>query len=762
MDNECSCGKNETAVAVSRESGTAEDNATRCDELYREYRDLKRAWESIRNRCKKHPAVCLEDPALLEIERMIYEVEQQMRELHCELPAAPPPAKVLRIDRVEVTQSIQFLNYSMGDTRQGTGFAEDNSIPLIAHKQTVVRVYPWSYQDRTRTLTGQIAWRKIVRGETVATGWIDAANRVTTRAWDQVDRGAASHTVNFIVPASLCTAELVMEVEIWNADAPSNAVRDKVSQRVQFERVGELRVRGVLIHYTGKDAAGNDTDIAAPTNGDLFRTLGWMERMLPIERFHVVGTQVEKTAIDFTQPNSKGWIELNGKLAEMSFASTTSEIYIGLLPSGVPTGTTGGYGGMSWRNDQTARTALFYQGDGWSGAHEIGHSMGRGHVRCSGSEGNPDLSYPNYPTGAAGTIGEFGFDSTDMTAMSAANFRDIMTYCTPKWISPYTYTGILAEMRRLPAYAVQTVSERRESGVRTSRREMALLRLRLERGGRVQLVSCVRLTKDSPVQLHSDEEETPFHCELLGAGRQLLAKAPLQLNSRELTRKHPPLEFCSTIEWDRRAGAIVVVKDGEEIAEFAVPADDVDVSIQPLVVRNEERGDRVTLQWMATTPTERTNSWPHYLVRYSNDNGETWIGIAAGLRAVELDVDLESLPGGEQCVFEVIVSDELRSASARSEVFSRPRRRRRVFILRPASGEVFRQGEPVALQAIVFSPDFGSEDGVWRSQIDGTLGTGSMLTVTNLRPGRHHITYTVFDGMDQPASAGVWILVEDV
>ncbi|MEM7436190.1 MAG: M66 family metalloprotease [Myxococcota bacterium] len=65
--------------------------------------------------------------------------------------------------------------------------------------------------------------------------------------------------------------------------------------------------------------------------------------------------------------------------------------------------------------------------------HEIGHALGRPHAPCGGVSG----ADPNYPYSDA-TIGVWGYDLVDREHI-APNYRDMMSYCGPSWISDYNY-----------------------------------------------------------------------------------------------------------------------------------------------------------------------------------------------------------------------------------------------------------------------------------------------------------------------------------
>jgi hypothetical protein len=97
--------------------------------------------------------------------------------------------------------------------------------------------------------------------------------------------------------------------------------------------------------------------------------------------------------------------------------------------------------------------------DAWDTlAHELGHAMGREHAPCGISDPNdtdPDYPYPN-----AGMGGRYGYDFDLMKLVKPKPARDVMSYCTPVWISDYTYRAlfdrldyIASESFRALAYA---------------------------------------------------------------------------------------------------------------------------------------------------------------------------------------------------------------------------------------------------------------------------------------------------------------------
>jgi hypothetical protein len=73
--------------------------------------------------------------------------------------------------------------------------------------------------------------------------------------------------------------------------------------------------------------------------------------------------------------------------------------------------------------------------------HELGHAHGRGHTNCSdsGEITGIDEEYP-YEHGATGS---WGWDFREKAKLiEPVDHKDMMGYCSPTWISNYTYTAI--------------------------------------------------------------------------------------------------------------------------------------------------------------------------------------------------------------------------------------------------------------------------------------------------------------------------------
>jgi hypothetical protein len=103
--------------------------------------------------------------------------------------------------------------------------------------------------------------------------------------------------------------------------------------------------------------------------------------------------------------------------------------------------------------------AVFPDGSGAKDAwntllHELGHALGREHADCGG----PDYPDPAYPYEHAGMGGVYGYDFGLMKLIKPAAYRDVMSYCSPVWISDYTYSGIFERLHAIDSEAFRALA----------------------------------------------------------------------------------------------------------------------------------------------------------------------------------------------------------------------------------------------------------------------------------------------------------------
>ena len=111
----------------------------------------------------------------------------------------------------------------------------------------------------------------------------------------------------------------------------------------------------------------------------------------------------------------------------------------GLSPIGMPYSVGIGFGGPG-EGLASAETAT----------HEVGHAHGLNHAPCGGVAG-ADPNYPTDPAHAQARIGVWGFDQIALKLFDplagAMPVRDMMGYCSPKWISDFHYAKLFEKVR---------------------------------------------------------------------------------------------------------------------------------------------------------------------------------------------------------------------------------------------------------------------------------------------------------------------------
>ena len=348
----------------------------------------------------------------------------------------------LQVDAVEVTQAIQDLGHS---------------IPLLAGKRTVVRVYLSVYSGPAITVRGQISIR---RGPDDPPVLVPSANVVVLDPAQAgnvpVQREDASRSLNFVLPDShVAEGPLSIRIASITNDVTNGGVSFGSERRptVWFHRTAPVRVRVLGMRYTQSGSTH------APSTLDFDLVRSWLGRAMP------AGEVIMSTAIvDATAAVEFSCGSINAQVAairalDVSSGTDARTHYYGLVSDGgffmrgcaagipqtpqpgtVASGPTGS-GTWGWDFDGT-------YGD-WYTGHELGHTYGRRHPGFCG-ETMSDLDNFPFPNGqlASSNASFTGFDVGDpanglaMAALPGTQWHDVMTYCSLQWLCAYTYLGI--------------------------------------------------------------------------------------------------------------------------------------------------------------------------------------------------------------------------------------------------------------------------------------------------------------------------------
>jgi hypothetical protein len=237
---------------------------------------------------------------------------------------------------------------------------------------------------------------------------------------------------DLVRPGIRIIAQVDPEDRVPEADETDNVFPENgVGISPAVRAVAPFRVTFVPIRANGD--LGNVED--GNTSLLLWRALD----MFPL---HEVDTRIREPLdlSEYDLRNAEDWGRFMAYVEVARKADGSDRYYFGVLP----TVEGSAYRGMAIRGRPLAVGADEYPA---IAAHEWGHNFGRGHAPCGDPPG-PDEDYPY----SEGSIGVYGFSTKNGSLQTPSGRYDIMSYCSPEWISDYTYEGIL-EFRAAEAAA---------------------------------------------------------------------------------------------------------------------------------------------------------------------------------------------------------------------------------------------------------------------------------------------------------------------
>ena len=664
----------------------------------------------------------------------------------------------LTIVGVELTQGIQYFLIN----GQGSGYAPNNSVPLIAQRTLILRVYVNSKQaeeqgNRFPTfISGRVTVERIGAVPVRDVAILRPINGpIRTRSATSIDRLEADHTLNFRLSAADCQGMLRFNVEVFeqapvvasNANPPNSTSTEypgparapNVALIALCERVPTFRIRALLIHYTG-----HGMDVPAPTGLDFARTCEFMIRTYPIGRIEFTGCTEVEFAGDLAAPSSgcgPGWEGLLQLLRDARDGSDDNDIYVALVPQGAFSPGTAGCGNTG--------VAAAFAGSGGVLAQEVGHAFHRKHAP-SGGAGGPDPDYPTYDNYPSGSIGEFGFDCFTSRVYDPGRTYDFMGYDQPRWISPYTYVALRSAM--VERFGAAAAAASREEPVRP---ETLHLRFRLYRDRTIE----VRPSFHLPTYLQRVDRApvADISCELVDSNGAVLEFHRCHEGQPHQDPDGPYVDFAESLRWFDEATSIRFLQGKEVLHVHQIEDVAPDVAVEKAKLVYDQAP--VRLQWKARH-RQRAADEMIYMVRHSSDGGRTWRVVASGMRRPSVSIDPRSLPAGEKCCLQIVTSSGIRTTVTQGEFFAARPSPRSAYVLSPDPMAEFPTGSPVVLRGGSISPDSGigdMTDVIWTSSLDGMIGRGFELVADGLSDGTHVITLTTPDGIGGAATQSVSI-----
>ncbi len=613
--------------------------------------------------------------------------------------STPATGGQFSITGLEVTQSIQTLS---------------NSVPLVADRPTLVRVYVES--NTGAALNNQVVRLTGRRGSTTL-GPLTTAPQTAPL---QSSRSNYGSTFNFILPADWLNGTVEL-----TAAGPANSQ----TQTVQFNEVPPLDVKIVPIRYThtGSTRPGFYPAVFEDKFSD------WTMRVYPIPELQV---SFFNSGYDFTGnlQSSSEWSRILGEINTLKSTQNGArgQIWFGFVPSVNSSGQwfRSGVVGIGYIGSRTSIGLDFggsNPGTGTTAAHEFGHNLNRPHAPCgtSGSDWPSDAKY------SEARIGEFGVDGIGTgspSLLDPTRYRDLMSYCGPEWISDWTYTKLYNDQRSRGAL------------LRALSTQSILVRAEIDPSGAIEMQPVYLLQATPTDQAGSGD----YRVDLLNEQGQIIATyyVPVLIADEpgiSVRSIHAVLPAPS----EGLASVRISEVNGPNSSQQPLAGVQIAGAIKPQLTQT---ADLISLDWgLAGQPA---------LVRYTADGGQSWISLAADLTTGRLEIEPDSLPGGLG-YFEVILADSGLNLRADLET-PLPDKPPLAWITGPTLVEA-------GSFATLYGYGTDVEDGALtdrRWSIDGVpVEAKAWVSLAELLPGEHVITMTVRDRAGQTATTGQTVTV---
>ncbi len=338
-------------------------------------------------------------------------------------PNSPPPGVNLAIEAIQLQQVVQTYG---------------GSVPSIAGRAALLRVFVRASEPNGASPTVRVRLYEGIQQIALLTIPAPAAGVPTV-----IDEGSLLSSWNVPIDADLMRPGLRLLADV----DPENSVAESMEAdntypssgtplTLDVRAVPPLAVRLVPVTQSATGLTGN----VSPAN--LTRYFTEARRLLPVGVLTLDIREPYTTNAAPLQPNDANgaWVQVLSELNALRAAEGTTAHYYGVVK--VPY--TAGVAGISYLPSFVSLGWDTLPHGAVTMVHELGHNFGRVHSNSCGA-GGVDGNYPY----AGGVIGVHGYDFVTGTLL-APSTRDIMGYCNERWISDYTYTGILA-FRATPA-----------------------------------------------------------------------------------------------------------------------------------------------------------------------------------------------------------------------------------------------------------------------------------------------------------------------
>lgn len=358
-----------------------------------------------------------------------------------------PLARGIDIERILAYQGVEL-------ELMANGVATEGGLPLVAGRDALIRLMIEVDDDFVmRPVVGRLF---LMEGGTTIAG-LESRLQVPITT---IERDLTT-SINFEVPAELLRPEMSMLFWVLEdteeegterrgvVDWPGNETGAPITMITGLE---PLRIHLVPVQYDA-DGSGRLPD-TSDEQVRIYRDLMYGTYPVPSVEIEVGDPLPWSGQIS---ASGSGWSEVLSRVAdERQARGLGGDVYMyGVFEPSESLGQFCGAGCVlglsnfaSSPNDSHNRSSvgLGYAGEesGWTMVHEIGHAHGRNHADCGGATGiDPDFPYDG------ASIGVMGYDPVSRVLKEPDRHTDFMSYCSPNWLSDYTFGALLDRVEAL-------------------------------------------------------------------------------------------------------------------------------------------------------------------------------------------------------------------------------------------------------------------------------------------------------------------------
>jgi len=611
---------------------------------------------------------------------------------------------VISLTDIEVTQGIQFLNADehMGNSSE---VRDDNSVPLVANKRTLVRVFYKTDQldtfNQGKSFGLSVSLRGYMDGKLLGGSPLAPFNEDNLFALNDTDpetqRGKLTTSANFLLPDEWTNptrrtedsggelnqildtplrlvAELgIKHSEPWIRDTidPDN---DQFTLRgLRFNMASTMSVVVVRVKYTGP--GNNDTDF--PTLDECRTALILISRAYPTHELEVLlplnaddrflEVSEDLTADTDGQPGcGDAWGSLMFDLKWRAFFITgeVNSVWAGFLHPDIEFGDNKGCGGPTVGAVGvvaipvgTARKSFEFR----VSLQEFAHSYG-----ISAHADESDSGFPDYDGSGNPIIGEFGVDVGSINTANLSDLDDLvinriqfdfMKSDGGNWYSPFTFEQLMDWF----------CSTHEPGEVESS----SALKLRPSSGEQIYISGSID-TRNNQVSINpifhlpgkfTKRRGLPSGYEIvwLDSNGRVIQKVPIQRHGDE----EDPLYIFERLPLIRAAKHLEI-RDSNQTTIWKIDRADEPPTLQDLHLEKKE--GRYMLTWRSGSRAEEI--WCG--VQLTCDDGENWSTLNRPEQIQTYSFDPSKFGGGEQCRLRVFVTDGFNTTHKETESFSLP------------------------------------------------------------------------------------------